>query len=126
VLARFLQSQAGKGNTRRVGASRVSRGSYLLRVLVRYFLWDSIVCFVHYEGVGFLVHGAWTSLGSSINLMSMRWVSRVGLLDSLSQWLCELSFTSLFHSAPLTVSHVCRRDLYLRITVHVSYFGSCT
>ena len=30
----------------------------------RYFLWDSVVCLVHYEGFGFMMHGAQTSLDS--------------------------------------------------------------
>ena len=30
----------------------------------RYFLWDSVVCLVHYEGFGFMMHGARTSLDS--------------------------------------------------------------
>ena len=25
----------------------------------RYFLWDSVVCLVHFEGFGFMMHGAW-------------------------------------------------------------------
>jgi len=37
----------------------------------RYFLWDSVVCLVHYEGFGFMVHGARTSLDSCSFLLGM-------------------------------------------------------
>lgn len=34
-------------------------GAYAsVRFFGRYFLWDSIVCLVHYEGIGFVIHGA--------------------------------------------------------------------
>jgi hypothetical protein len=32
----------------------------------RYFLWDSVVCLVHYEGFGFVFHGARISLSISV------------------------------------------------------------
>jgi len=38
----------------------------LFAVTGGYFMWDSIVCLVHYEGVGFLVHG-WACLTVYLN-----------------------------------------------------------
>ena len=43
--------------TREPSCSR--RGAYTsTRFFGRYFLWDSIVSLVHYEGMGFVIHGA--------------------------------------------------------------------
>jgi hypothetical protein len=62
---RSLLSRAGKRRAHYARAPCSRHGSYIsTRFFGRYFLWDSIVCLVHYEGMGFVVHGArWTSLG---------------------------------------------------------------
>jgi hypothetical protein len=127
--ARSLLSRAGKTRTPPRELHCSCRGAHTsTRFFGRYFLWDSIVSLVHYEGMGFVIHGARLILFGSYpdktdgNLCARR----VGMLDYLFQWLCEVSFASLFHSAILSISLARHRGPSLLIMAHVSCFGNCT
>jgi hypothetical protein len=126
ALARSLLSRAGKTRTPPREPHCPCRSAHTsTRFLDRYFLWDSIVSLVHYEGIGFVVHGArLTSLGSYPDKTDG--TRRVGLLDCLFHWLCEVSFASLSYSTMLNASLARHRGPSLLITAHVSCFGSCT
>jgi hypothetical protein len=111
--------------TREPSCSR--HGAYTpTRFFGRYFLWDSIVSLVHYEGMGFVIHGArLMSLGSSGHKTDGN-MCRVGLLDHLSQCLCEVSFTPLSRSTMLSASRALHRGPSSLIMARVLSFGSCT
>ena len=56
--ARSLLSRAGKTRTPPREPHCSCRGAHTpTRFFGRYFLWDSIVSLVHYEGMGFVIHG---------------------------------------------------------------------
>ena len=102
--------------------------SYLYAFLARYFLWDSVVCLVHFEGFGFIVHGACALLGSS-------WDEAHRDISVLKGWVCLIvylntfvrpSFVFLSHSARLSETHALLRDPSSLITARDFYFGNCT
>jgi hypothetical protein len=55
--ARSLPSRAGKDHTTHELPIYAKAFTPLRVFFGRYFLWDAIVCLVHYEGIGYVIHG---------------------------------------------------------------------